>query len=101
MDDVLILVDYTIAKDAYGVERKTPTIKKVFAKCESVTRTEFFYGGRNGLNPEFRFTVYAPDYHGEAECQFHEKQYSIYRTYYVPGTDYIELYVQREGGSNG
>ena len=100
MDDVIILVSESKAKDEYGVDRKSYTQKEVFAKVNSVTRQEFFLGGRNGLNPAFSFTVFADDYSGESICQYDGKQYSIYRTYHVPGTDYLELYVERKGGTN-
>lgn len=100
MDDVLILVSETKAKDEYGVDRKTFSSKQVFTQVNRVTRQEFFLGGRNGLNPEFSFTVFAGDYSGEAACQYNNEQYSIYRTYHIPGTDYLELYVERKGGTN-
>lgn len=100
MDDVLVLVNITYQKDEYGVERKHTTNKQIFAQVDSATRAEFFQGGRNGLNPEYRFTVFDADYSGETVCQYHNEQYSIYRTYHVPGTDYRELYVERKGGTN-
>lgn len=101
MDDVLTLLRYTVEKDAYGVPQKgTPQEVPVYCKAESVTRSEFFNGGRSGLNPELRFTIFAGDYFGETECTYRGKGYSIYRTYHVPGTDYIELYVERKGGTN-
>lgn len=102
MDDVLILLRYGWEKDAYGVpQRGTPTKTQVFCKVESVTRSEFYNAGRNGLNPEFKFSMFAGDYAGETELEYNGKGYSVYRTYHVPGTDYIELYVERKGGSNG
>lgn len=100
MDDIIILVSNTYTIDEYGVERKTSSNKQVFAQVHSVTRTEFFQAGRNGLNPAFHFTVFAADYSGETVCQYNNEQYSIYRSYHVPGTDYIELYVERKGGTN-
>lgn len=100
MDEILTLVSYAYAKDSYGVDRKTPSTRDVFCQVESVTRMEFYDAGRNGLNPEFKFTVFAGDYAGESVCRFRGLQYSVYRTYYIPGTDYLELTVQREGGTN-
>lgn len=100
MDDVLTLVSYRYEKDSYGVDRPTPYTREIICQVESVTRMEFYDAGRNGLNPEFKFTVFAPDYRGETVCRFRGLQYSIYRTYYIPGTDYMELTVQREGGTN-
>ena len=102
MDDIIYLIGYTYEKDEFGVDRRVVSAtRRVFAQVHSVTRAEFYNGGRNGLNPEFKFTIFAADYRGETVCQYHRMQYSIYRTYHVPSTDYLELYVQREGGSNG
>lgn len=58
-----------------------------------------FEAGRNGLNPEWRFNVFAGDYQGETVVEYHGATYSIYRTY--ENDDYIELYVERKGGTDG
>lgn len=100
MDDVILLFTVVRTKDAYGVERETRTSRQIFCKKQSVTRTEFFAGGREGLNPAFVFTVFAGDYSGETLVSYNGQSYSVYRTY-QPDADYMELYVQREGGSNG
>lgn len=102
MDDVLILIGEAVReKDQYGVWRETFSERQVFCQVSSVTRAEFFDAGRNGLNPAFRFTMFAGDYQGEMACKYNGASYAIYRTYHVPGTDYIELYVERKGGTNG
>ena len=72
----------------------------MFCQVDSVTRAEFFDGGRNGLNPEYRFTVFAADYNEEKSCIYKGKAYGIYRTY-QPRTDTLELYAERKGGTNG
>ena len=101
MDTVIELLKSTRKKDARGVMREKLTPREVFAKVKSVTRNEFFEGGRNGLNPEFQFTVFRGDYFGESVLRYLGKNYAIYRTYIVAKNDYIELYAQREGGTNG
>lgn len=101
MDDVLKLISQTFTKDKYGIPKATEVPKEVFCECHSVTRSEFFEAGRNGLNPEFRFTVFHAEYEGESIVEYRGKRYGIYRTYIVPGTDYIELYAERKGGLNG
>lgn len=100
MDDILTLLQVTTEKDSRGVQKKTVTPRDVFCKCRSVSRSEFFDGGRNGLNPEFVFDVFSAEYGGETLCRFRGNSYAIYRTY-VSGSDYVELYAQREGGANG
>lgn len=99
MDAVITLVKETYTQDDYGVWKPTKSEKDVFCKVESVTRAEFFGGGRNGLNPEYRFTMFSGDYEGEAVCIYNGLPYSIYRTYHAK-MDEIELYVQRKGGTN-
>lgn len=100
MDDVLFLISVVKTVDDNGVERETRTSRQIFCRKQSVTRTEFFAGGRSGLNPAFVFMVFRGDYHGETLIEYDGKTYSVYRTY-QPDSDYMELYAQREGGSNG
>lgn len=101
MDDVVKLIDRRYEKNEYGVNVETETEREVFAQISSVTRSEFFEAGRNGLNPEFVLTVFAGDYRGETICELHGKRYGIYRTYRSQDSDYIELYAERKGGTNG
>lgn len=100
MDTVIKLIAQEQTQDTYGVWQSTKTEREVFAQVHSIRRSEFYNAGRNGLNPAFEFTVFQGDYNGEVLCAYDGMQYAIYRTYIVPGTDYIELYVQREGGTN-
>ena len=100
METVISLISTEQVIDSYGVPQTTYTPREVFAEVHSVRRSEFYNAGRNGLNPAFEFTMFQGDYQGETICEYEGKQYAIYRTYIVPGTDYIELYVKREGGTN-
>lgn len=97
---VITLVGSQMTQDAYGVWKATETQRDVFAQVDSVTRAEFFEGGRNGLNPELRFTMFFADYCGEDTVIHAGKAYSVYRTY-QGRTDTIELYAERKGGTNG
>lgn len=99
MDTYIYLIDNGYTQDKRGVWRKNPTPRGVFVQMKSVTRTEFFDGGRNGLNPAYQFTIFNADYNGEKVIEYNGEQYGVYRTY-VANTDYIELYVERKGGLN-
>ena len=99
-DAFITLIKETPTKDARSVYQIVETSREVMCRRNSVTRNEFFEGGRNGLNPEMVFTVFVGDYEGERKCEYEGNRYAIYRTYETDG-DYIELYVQREGGTNG
>ena len=96
----ITLISETQTQDDYGVWRTTETRTDVFCQVGSVTRAEFFDAGRNGLNPEYRITMFFGDYNGERIVEYNSKRYAVYRTYHAR-TDIIELYVQREGGVNG
>lgn len=101
MDSVLDLIAVTQSQDENGVWQSAESARQVFCRVDSVTRREFYDAGRNGLNPEYKFTVFAPDYGGELLVGYRAMRYSVYRTYHIPGTDYMELYVERKGGTNG
>ncbi len=94
---VIYLVNETYDFDERGVPRVTRTRRKVFANVMSVTSSEWFEGGRNGLNPSFRITVFGPEYHGEKIIEFKRQYYSVYRTY-NDRDDMIDLYVERKQG---
>lgn len=98
--EVLTLIGTTKTQDAYGIWQETPTSRDIFCQVNSVTRSEFFEAGRNGLNPEFMFSVFAGDYAGERVCEYRGQTYAIYRTY-LGRNDVLELYAERKGGTNG
>lgn len=98
--DVIDLVSQSVTKNEYGVWQPTETKRSVFCSVASVTASEFFDGGRNGLNPEYRFTMFGPDYQGERVVEYAGLRYGVYRTYKAKN-DQIELYVERKGGTNG
>lgn len=99
MDDVLTLVAATTTRDAAGVPSQTETTHDIFCQVDSITRAEFFAAGRNGLDPQWKFTVFHGDYAGELTVVYGGKRYGVYRTYRVPGTDYMEIYVERKAGA--
>lgn len=90
-------------QDADGIWRtRAETRREILARLDSVDRGEFFAAGQNGLRPDHRFTVFAGEYRGETLCEYEGALYAIYRSYQIPGTDDLELYVKREVGvSNG
>ena len=96
--EVIHLVKSTSSQDDTGVWRSTTTTREVFCKAESVTRAEFFEGGRSGLNPEYKFVVFFGDYDGERTVVYNGVTYGVYRTYHA-STDLLELYVERKAGA--
>lgn len=94
------LISSTKTQDENGVWRETLAAREVFCNVSSVSASEFFEGGRNGLNPEYRMTLFFGDYQGETMLEYEGKTYAIYRTYHGRN-DELELYVERKGGTNG
>lgn len=98
--DVIKLISVTRTQDKYGQFVDTETSRQVYCQVGSITQSEFYEGGRNGLNPEYRFTVFFADYEDETIIEYKGKRYSVYRTY-LARNDKLELYVERKGGTNG
>lgn len=74
-----------------------PERRQVFGQISSVTATEFFSAGQNGITPEYRLTMFGPDYQGERDLEIDGEPFSVYRTYRGKN-DTIELYVERRRG---
>ena len=63
--DVITLIKSTREQDEYGRWIQKTTSREVYCQIDSITQMEFFEGGRNGLNPEFRITMFLYDYKDE------------------------------------
>lgn len=96
--DVANLISESYSQNEYGVMEKTMTKRQIFVDVTSVTSQEWFEGGRNGLNPQFRFTCFNYDYLGEQIVEYNNVLYTIYRTYQRT-KDLVELYVEKRKGN--
>lgn len=97
--DVISLIETLTEQDENGVWQKRYSSRQVFCQVESVSQREFYEGGRNGLNPEFKFTLFFGDYNNESTLIYKGQTYAIYRTY-LRKDDLLELYCERKGGTN-
>jgi hypothetical protein len=108
---VMLIKPSTRRQDANGVWHTVEeSQREVFARVESVERSEFFAAGQKGLRPELRVTLAAIEYEGEQVCAVDGVRYAIYRTYRASpeahfrtarnaaDPDDLELYLQREVG---
>lgn len=92
-------------EDASGIRRPVPAEpREIFAQVQSVTRAEFYQAGRAGYSPAFVFSVFAADYNGDSVIEYNGETYAVYRTYRKTGgdgSDYMELYAERQAGTDG
>ena len=97
MDVVIKLISQTLTADELGYPIASETFYETFAKVRSVTQTEFFSAGKNGITPDFSFVVNDAEYHGQRLLEYEGKRYGIYRTY-QPNNDTVELYAGYKSG---
>lgn len=91
----LISIEYT--QDELGEWIETRETTDVFAIVESVSMSEYYQAGQQGLKPEYRFAVWMNEYHNEDIIEYNSKVYSVYRTYRRKDGR-IELYVNERKG---
>lgn len=95
----IYLIEQTYSENDAAIISEQPTERMVLADVTSVSLSEWSEGGRNGLNPELRFTMFAPDYHGEEILKYQGRYYTIYRTY-IGRNHKVDLYCERRHGTD-
>lgn len=95
--DVINLITETFTPDSIGQMVSTASTSQVFCNVQSVSQSEWFQGGQNGLKPEYKVTMFAPDYSGQKEVEYKGIKYGIYRTY-LRQDELLELYLERKTG---
>ena len=70
MDVVIKLISQTLTTDELGYPIASETFYETFAKVRSVTQTEFFSAGKNGITPDFSFVVNDAEYHGQRLLEY-------------------------------
>lgn len=97
--DVVNLLSYEFIQNEYGVRVKSeePIARQVYCHVDSVTGSEYFNGGVNGIRPQYRITMFRYDYNGEDIVEYNGELLTVYRTYFATNDD-IELYVERRTG---
>lgn len=97
MSDELILISKSFTRDEYGIEAGCTSLRPVLCEVNSISQSEWFEGGRNNLNPAYRFDVFFGDYEGEMTCIYKGVKYGIYRTF--RNGDTMELYAEYKQGA--
>ena len=98
MDDLLTLIAETYEQDDIGQQIPQTSGASVWAHVRSVTRSEWYAGGREGMQPEFVAVTPAVNYNGEKIAVLRGRRYAIYRTYLPDDSDEIELYLEERVG---
>ncbi len=94
---MLRLLSRTGTQTADGRCLPQETARQVFCSVESVSRAEWAAAGQLGLAPQWRVTLFAPDYNGEDAAELDGVRYGVYRTYHAKD-DRLELYLERRVG---
>lgn len=97
MNEILTLIQTTVAVDECGDKSTEETTRRVFARLGSIGQKEFYQAQAVGLQPELKFVLadYL-DYNGEQLVEYSGKRYRVLRTYRT-GQE-LELTVYREVG---
>lgn len=97
---ISLIAETVVESDLHVPQAIQQTERDVFADVTSVTGSEWFEGGRNGIVPEYRMIVFKYDYQGEQLLRYNGTVYQIYRTY-ERRTDELELYCAKRKGPGG
>lgn len=99
MDGVAYLIYKTSQPDVIGQYIPTEEKREILVSEGSLTRSEFFKVGQNGMSPEIMLETAAVNYLGETAIEYKDARYGIYRTYHKKDSDEIELYLHRQAGT--
>lgn len=99
MLDQVKLIKKAYHNDDIGQEIPTETSRSVWVDVLDVTRAEWISAGQMGLRPAYTIRTNAMNYLGEATVELKGARFAIYRTYRIPNSDDIELYIQSEAGA--
>ena len=96
----IALVSIEYAQDDLGEWTETRTNTEIFGWVESVSMSEFYQAGMQGLEPEYKITIWMQEYGGQDLVEYNSKIYSVYRTF-RRSDGRLELYVtERKGEEN-
>ena len=93
----IALVSIEYAQDDLGEWTETRTNTEIFGWVESVSMSEFYQAGMQGLEPEYKITIWMQEYGGQDLVEYNSKIYSVYRTF-RRSDGRLELYVTERKG---
>ena len=99
MDDLVTLVSQTYSQNDIGEQVPKETCTEVLCSVESVTRSEWVAAGKMELQPSLCVKTNRANYEGQSKLLHRDTTYSIYRVFYPPDSDNVELYCKEEAGN--
>lgn len=96
MDDLVTLVAQTYVQNEIGEQVPRETCTEVLCSVESVTRSEWVAAGKMELQPSLCVKTNRANYEGQSKLVHSNINYSIYRVFYPPDSDGVELYCKEE-----
>jgi SPP1 family predicted phage head-tail adaptor len=96
---IAYLIGKTYTLDAIGQSIATETRTMVYVTEKSISRSEWYDAGQQGLNPSIQLSTPRCNYSGQREIEYEGRRYSVYRTYL--NGDRVELYLELKGGTHG
>ena len=93
----IALLKTTYTQDDLGEWTETRTNTEIFGWVESVSMSEFYQAGMQGLEPEYKITIWMQEYGGQDLVEYNSKIYSVYRTF-RRSDGRLELYVTGRKG---
>ena len=96
-NQLITLISESYSKDGRGQHIPIENKSEVFCSIGSISKSEWFDAGRNGLKPEFKVTLPMYNYNDELIAEIDGIRYSVYRTY-KGLNDIIELYLEKKAG---
>ena len=97
--DTIELISESWENSAEGVSQPLRGSRRVFCRVRSISSSEFFRAGQEGLRARWQFTVWPDEYRGETLVRYGGQVYGIYRTYRA-GRDALELYAELKAGTS-
>lgn len=99
MLDQVKIIKKAYENDEISQEVPVETARNIWVDVLDVTRAEWTSAGQMGLRPAYTLRTNAMNYMGEATIELKGARFAIYRTYRIPNSDDIELYIQSEVGA--
>ena len=96
--DVITLINKNAVQTSDYTWQDQEEKTEVFCDVRSITQTEWFEAGRNGIqHPAFTFVINRNEYSGQQIVEYQGQRYGVYRTYAAKNEN-LELYCEAKGG---